>query len=63
MDKEVKSFDETEMYLKNAEKNMEMSFKLIGGMIYNTFFLIAGALEPLVNFFIPKNKEEKDEPF
>jgi len=54
--------EETEEYLKAVEHNMETSFKTIGRMIYKLFYMIAGALEPLINMFMPK-EDNDDEPF
>ncbi|MFW6130339.1 MAG: hypothetical protein ACOC56_04070 [Atribacterota bacterium] len=55
--------DETESYIKEVETNIEYSFKIIGGLIYKLFFLIAGALEPIIRFFVPEEGDDNEEPF
>jgi len=63
MSPERDSFAETEGYIKEVETNMEHSFKVIGSLIYKIFFLIAGALEPLIRFFVPEESDDNEEPF
>lgn len=50
--------DETEQYLKDAEKNIEAVGKVFGGFFYKIFFWIAGGLEYLIKPFLPEDEDE-----
>jgi len=58
----IDQIEQTEGYLKVAEQNLESSFKMVGRLIYKVFYLVAGAVEPVVGIFMPK-EDQKDEPF
>jgi hypothetical protein len=51
--------DDTEEYLKNAEKNIEGTAKIFGGLIFKCFYFIAGGMEYLIKPFMPKDEDEK----
>lgn len=55
----VDDFESTEEYLKQAEKNVEGIGKIFGGLIYKTFYYIAGGIEFAVKPFLPKDEDEK----
>jgi len=55
------SIDETEKYLKDAERNIEASFGFIFRMVYKLVYSISGVFVKLYFTIMPDNKGEKDE--